>query len=302
MSKYILKTEVPSSENLDLSKYILKTEVPSSENLDLTKYILKTRIPTMDPTKYIMREQPTTPNPDNVNVYEKESSNDDLSVQNGIIVSKSDSLYGEINTTALSEDSDNDTAVETARNNGNPPNDQNERTSNEQNERLSRNNDQNERTSNEQNERTSNEQNERLSRNNDQNERTSNEQNERTSNDRNERTSINNDRNERTSNGQNRSRYQKDLPYFIRNNRNKYNLSSDETLNTERSSSDSNTVKYKNNSLNILQDEKKIKKVTDKYCLKKFLNNGSPVVNINKCYDSTLPQKMPSNNFGVYNY
>lgn len=46
MSKYILKTEIPSCPSIDMDKYIPKTKVPvCSPPVDLSKYMLKTEIP-----------------------------------------------------------------------------------------------------------------------------------------------------------------------------------------------------------------------------------------------------------------
>lgn len=46
-NKYILKSEIKPPKSIDLNKYILKSEIKSSSDLDISKYVLKTdlRIP-----------------------------------------------------------------------------------------------------------------------------------------------------------------------------------------------------------------------------------------------------------------
>ena len=46
MSKYVLKTEIPTCPQIDMDKYIAKTKMPvCSPPVDLSKYMLKTEIP-----------------------------------------------------------------------------------------------------------------------------------------------------------------------------------------------------------------------------------------------------------------
>ena len=91
-SNYTLKTNINTnlSKDIDRTRYILKTNINTDRNnIDISKYILKTQIPTIDMSKYMLREQPRSYNPSTVGVYKK---NNDIT---NIIEAESTNIHDE---------------------------------------------------------------------------------------------------------------------------------------------------------------------------------------------------------------